>query len=126
MRMRGGEAGTEEQEDMGDDATSTAIASSASPSPSASVASVVPLELCCVDWTLQMWPTPSKWEGWCQQTGVWGEAGLDGEGEGEERSGDWGFVEKSWKRLSKTLSSNRESSSSRNMGVSKPRHTFTG
>lgn len=77
VRMRGGEAGMEEQEDTGDDTTSISIASSASPSPSAfapaSAATVVPhpaMELHCADWTLQKWPTPSNWEGWRQHTGV--------------------------------------------------------
>lgn len=77
VRMRGGEAGIEEQEDTGDDTTSISIASSASPSPStfapASAATVAPhpaMELHCADWTLQKWLTPSNWEGWRQYTGV--------------------------------------------------------
>lgn len=77
VRIRGGEAGMEEQEDTGDDTTSISIASSASPSPSAftpaSAATVAPhpaMELHCADWTLQTWPTPSNWEGWRQHTGV--------------------------------------------------------
>lgn len=90
VRMRGGEAGMEEQEDTGDDTTSISIASSASPSPSActpaSEATVAPhpaMELHCADWTLQMWPTPSNWEGWRQHTGVRGQTGLEGLGKGE-------------------------------------------
>lgn len=75
VTTRGGEAGMEEQEDIGDDTISTSIASSASPSPSAmtSAATVAPhpaKELHCADWTLQMWPTPSNWEVWRQHTGV--------------------------------------------------------
>lgn len=99
VRMRGGEPGMEEQEDKGDDGTSISIASSASPSPStfapASAATVAPhlaVGLHCADWTLQKWPAPSNGEGWCQQTGVWGETGLEGvgeaEGDGEERQPD--------------------------------------
>lgn len=77
VRTRGGEAGMEEQEDMGDDTTSISIASSISPSPSAftpaSLTTVAPhptMELHCADWTLQTWPTPSNWEGWHQHTRV--------------------------------------------------------
>lgn len=77
VRMRGGEAGMEEQEDTGDDTTSISIASSTSPSPSAftptSAATFAlhpAMELHCADWTLQTWPTPSNWEGWRQHTGV--------------------------------------------------------
>lgn len=77
VRTRGGEAGMEEQEDTGDDATSISIASSASPSPSAfapaSAATVTlhpAMELQRADWTLQKWPIPSNWEGWHQHTGV--------------------------------------------------------
>ena len=65
VRMRGGEAGMEEQEDTGDDTTSISIASSASPSPStfapASAATVAPhpaMFLLCAYWTLLMWPNP--------------------------------------------------------------------
>lgn len=99
VRMRGGEPGMEEQEDIGDDATSISIASSASPSPSTfappSATTVAPhlaVVLHCADWTLQKWPTPSYGECWCQQTGVSGETGLEGvgevEGDGEERQLD--------------------------------------
>lgn len=99
VRMRGGEPGIEEQEDTGDDGTSISMASSASPSPStfapASATTVAPhlaMGLHCADWTLQKWPAPSNGEGWCQQTGVSGETGLEGvgeaEGTGEERQLD--------------------------------------
>lgn len=77
VRIRGGEAGMEEQDDTGDDTTSISMASSGSPSPSAwtplSAVALAPhpaMELRCADWTLHKWPTPSNWEGWCQHAGV--------------------------------------------------------
>lgn len=49
-----------------------------------------------------------------------------GEGDGEQRAGDWGGAKSSWRRVSRMLSSNRESSSSRNMGMSRPLHALMG
>lgn len=142
VSMRGGEAGMEEQEDTGDDTTSISIASSASPSPStftpasgATVALHPVMELQCADWTLQKWPTLSNWEDWCQYTGVWGETGLErfgtGEEQGEEKEGlgdlgGAGGAKSSWSRVSRMPSSNRESSSSRKMGMSRPFHALMG
>lgn len=81
----------------------------------------------CADRTLQKWPaliaeTLSKCRGGCQHSGVGGEeGGLEGEEGVEEFDGE----ERSWKMVSKTLSSNRESSSGK-MGRSKPLHDLTG
>lgn len=46
--------------------------------------------------------------------------------EGEERFGDWGGAKSSWRRVSRILSSNRESSSSRKVGTSRPLHALMG
>lgn len=125
VRISGGEAGMEEHKDTGDDATSISATSSAG-SSSMATSSLSPhpsAELGCADWTLQNWPAPSNREAWCQHIGVGGEIGLEGSrmGMGEGDSGGT-----SWRRVSRMLSSNRDVSSGRNMGISRPHHALMG
>lgn len=126
----GGDAGI--LVDSGDDTPSVSMATS----PAAVLSTLSPLLtgdsvaphpvawLECADWTLQKWlalitETLSKCRGGCQHSGVGGEeGGLGGE---EEFDGE----ERSWKMVSKTLSSNRESSSGK-MGRSRPLQDLTG
>lgn len=129
----GGDAGI--PVDSGDDATSVSMATWPAAFPSVMspmligdiIAPHPAAWLQCADWTLQKWPplmaeTPSKCRGGRQHSGVGGE---EGGLEGEEGVGESDGEERSLKRVSKTLSSNRESSSGK-MGRSRPLQDLTG